>query len=112
MSLKKVKFFFYKYNSIINTKSLYFILPFVYLPIVKFFYTQRLINFYKISNLNIYVYLPKKNVKPFKKLCDKHQKIFHSVKKVNPNGLYLTSLGFLYGQKVKQLKCGGRLLYS
>jgi len=81
LSLKKIKFFFYKYNSIINTNYLYFTLPLSYLDVIKFFYKQQIISFYKVSNLSVYIYLPQKSQKRFKKWCNKHQKIYHSTKK-------------------------------
>lgn len=113
-SLKKLKFFFTKYNAILNTNYLYFILPCSYLDIVKFFYASQLIPFYKISNQTIYIYLPKNlnNFRQFKNLCNKHQKIYHSVKQLNSASIYLTSFGLLFGKQAKQLNCGGRLVYS
>ena len=113
-SLKKIKFFFSKYNSTINTNSWYFMLPLHYLEIVKFFYSHQVIFFYSILNQNIYIYLPPKNGKmqPYKKFCNKHQKIYHTKKNLGTLNLYLTSFGLVYGKKAKQFNSGGRLLYT
>ena len=114
MTLKKLNFFFFKYNATINTNCLYFTISNSYLFLIKFFYNEGLINFYTVTNGIIYVYLPKNSKKYLKirVLNNKHKKIFHCKTKVTSFNWYLSSVGFIVGRRLQKLNLGGQLLYS